>query len=94
MLKRMQPAGVSDGIVGHVTEFDDAPIVLVALDHPHEGVISAYRDGEPSFVWVNGIGDAIMAAHARGVDLIVPAHIYSELGDEFPPDLPGYIQIR
>jgi hypothetical protein len=77
-----------------MTNFDDAPVVLVAVGEPYDEVISAYREGEPGFVWVQGVGDAIMAALARGVDLVVPAHLFAELRDEFPPDLPDYIKIR
>jgi hypothetical protein len=72
----------------------DAPIELDALDEPREGVISAHRDGEPDFLWVQGIGDAIMSALARGVDLIVPASIFAEMRDDFPPELPPYIKVR
>jgi hypothetical protein len=73
---------------------DDSPVELDTIDVPYEGVISARRDGEPDFLWVQGIGDAIMSALARGVDLVVPARIFAELRDDFPPDLPPYIKIR
>jgi len=67
---------------------------LIAVGDPYPETISARRDGEPSFKWVNGIGDAIMAALSREVDLIVPRGVYEELHDEFPADLPPYIKIR
>jgi hypothetical protein len=72
----------------------DAPIELVALDHPYEGVISARRAGEPSFLYVQGISDAIMAALRRGVDLVVPADLFEQIRCDFPPDLPSYIKVR
>jgi hypothetical protein len=72
----------------------DAPIELVALDHPDEGVISARRTGEPTFLYVQGISDAIMAALARGVDLVVPADLFEQIRSDFPPDLPPYIKVR
>lgn len=71
-----------------------APIELIAVGDPYPETISARRDGEPSFKWVNGIGDAIMAALGRGVDLIVPQEVFEEIRDEFPPELPPYIKIR
>lgn len=77
-----------------MTESERAPVELVALDQPYEGVISARRVGEPSFSHVQGVADAIMAAHARGVDLVVPAQLFAEIHDDFPPDLPPYIKVR
>jgi hypothetical protein len=55
------------------------PIELVAIDWTNNGVITARREGEPSFVWVQDMGDAIQAAIARGVDLVVPADLVAEL---------------
>ena len=40
------------------------------------------------------MADAIMAALSRGVDLVVPAKLFAEIRDDFPPDLPPYIKIR
>ena len=77
-----------------MTESGDAPVELIALDEPYEGVISARRAGEPSFSHVQDVADAIMAALARGVDLVVPAALFDEIRSEFPPDLPPYIKIR
>jgi hypothetical protein len=77
-----------------MTGMRDAPIELIALDEPYEGVISAHREGEPSFSHVEDIADAIMAALARGVDLVVPADLFSEIRGDFPPDLPPYIKVR
>ncbi len=72
----------------------DAPVELIALDEPYEGVISARREGEPSFSHVQDVADAIMAALARGVDLVVPADLFNEIRDSFPPHLPPYIKVR
>jgi hypothetical protein len=52
------------------------------------------RDGEPSFLYVNGVSDAIMAALNRGVDLVVPSELFDQIRSEFPSDLPPYIQVR
>jgi hypothetical protein len=71
-----------------------APIELVGLDDPVEGAISARREGEPTFTHVEGVADAIMAALARGVDLVVPAGMLDEIRSSFPADLPPYIKIR
>jgi hypothetical protein len=83
-------------IAGHATisRMDDSPIELDTVDVPFVDVISARRDGEADFLWVHGIADAIMSARARGVDLVVPARMFAELRDDFPPDLPPYIKIR
>ncbi|MFL6155955.1 MAG: hypothetical protein ACJ72D_07690 [Marmoricola sp.] len=74
-------------------DVEGAPIELIALDTPYQGTISARRRGEESLRWVNGIGDAIMAAMSRGVDLVVPTAMFDEISDEFPPDLPPYIKV-
>jgi hypothetical protein len=73
---------------------DEAPIELLALDRPSDGMISARREGEPSFVGVQDIGDAMMAAMARGVDLVIPAALADELLRGLPRDLPEWIKIR
>jgi hypothetical protein len=54
--------------------------------------MSARRDGEPEFTCVEDVADAIMAALARGVDLVVPRQLFDEIRDAFPPDLPPYIR--
>ena len=77
-----------------MTEPSEAPIELIALDAPHEGVISARRDGEPGFSHVQDVADAIMAALGRGVDLVVPAAMFAEIRSSFPPELPSYIKVR
>ncbi len=61
---------------------------------PYPGTISARREGEPSFEFVNGVSDAIMAALARGVDLVVPRELFDQIWVEFPPELPKYVNIR
>jgi hypothetical protein len=76
-----------------VTTDESAPIELIALDTPYDGVIAAYRRGEPDFLWVNDVSDAIMAALSRGVDLVVPAVMFAQIRDEFPPELPPYIKV-
>jgi hypothetical protein len=81
-------------MVHQVSGMNDAPIELIALDEPYEGVISARLAGEPSFSHVQDIGDAIMAALARGVDLVVPSDLFDEIRDDFPRDLPPYIKVR
>lgn len=72
---------------------DRAAIELIALDTPYDGVIAAYRRGEPDFLWVNGVSDAIMAALSRGVDLVVPAEMFATIREDFPPELPPYIKV-
>lgn len=39
----------------------------------------ARREGEPTFVWVQDLGDAYIAAQPRGVELHVPASVYAEM---------------
>ena len=71
-----------------------APVELITLDQPYEGVIPARREGEPRFSHVQDVADGIMAALSRGVDLVVPAAMFAEIRDSFPPELPPYIKIR
>lgn len=73
---------------------DDAPIELLAAYSPSEGMIPARRKGEPSFVGVQDIGDAMMAALARGVDLVIPADLAEELLRGLPRDLPYWVKVR
>ena len=87
------PQSALGGMIQSVSDASGAPIELLALDDPYVGVISARRNGEPSFLWVQGVSDAIMAALGRGVDLVVPAELFDAIRDEFPPDLPRYIKI-
>ena len=47
-----------------VTDLSDAPVELIAVDEPYEGVISARRQGEPGFSHVQDVADAIMASLA------------------------------
>lgn len=55
-----------------------APVHILDWDDQRQ-VWLARRDGEPSFVWVQGFADAYLAACvSRGVDLIVPAAIYRQ----------------
>ncbi|MCW2645362.1 MAG: hypothetical protein JWP07_1471 [Pseudonocardiales bacterium] len=77
-----------------MNDVNDAPIELLALDEPHEGAISARREGEPRVSRVQGVDDAIMAALSRGVDLVVPASMFAEIRDSFPPEPPPYIKVR
>jgi hypothetical protein len=70
-----------------------APVELIANNVPSDGLISARRAGEPTFVWVNSGLDAMMAAQGRGVELHVPAALMDEIRDEFPPDLPAFVRI-
>jgi hypothetical protein len=70
-----------------------APVELIANNDPTDGLISARRAGEPSFVWVNSGIDALMAARSRGVDLVVPESLMLEIRDEFPPHLPSFVRI-
>jgi hypothetical protein len=75
---------------------DEAPIELLAMDRPHRGVIAARREGEPSFRWVQDIGDAVQAATARGVDLVISAELVAALraSGDLPPDwLPSCIVV-
>jgi hypothetical protein len=73
---------------------EEAPIELIALDEPYDGMISARREGEPSFIGVQDVGDAIQAALARGVDLVVPQRLFTEIRGDFPPELPPWIKVR
>jgi hypothetical protein len=58
---------------------DDAPIELYRF-HPEQDVILARRSGEPSFVWVQDLGDAYQAAGSRGgVDVVVTRAFREEL---------------
>ena len=77
-----------------VLKVDDAPIELLALDQPRPGLIAARRVGEPSFSHVQDIGDAMMAAMSRGVDLIIPAAIADVVMRDLPLELPNWIKIR
>lgn len=70
-----------------------APVELIAMTD-QDGRMSARREGEPSFVGVQGVADAIMAALSRGVDLVVPVELFNENRNDFPPDLPPYIKVR
>ena len=72
----------------------DPPVVLIALDEPCPGMIAAQREGEPSFTHVQDIGDAMMAALARGVDLIIPADLADDLLRDLPRDLPAWVKTR
>jgi hypothetical protein len=67
--------------------------VLISLAD-EDGRMSARRDGEPAFTGVQDVGDAVMAAFAPGVDLVVPRRLSSEIRDSFPPELPPYIKVR
>jgi hypothetical protein len=70
------------------------PVELIALNQPAEGLISARRHGEPTFTHVQGIADAMTAALARGVDLVIPKQLYVELRDALPPELPPWVKVR
>jgi hypothetical protein len=72
---------------------NDAPVELIALIDD-DGRMSARRDGEPSFIGVQSVADAIMSALRRGVDLVVPRELFNQSRGDFPPDLPPYIKIR
>jgi nucleoside-diphosphate-sugar epimerase len=72
----------------------NAPVELIALDEPYEGVISARREGEPTFTHVQDVADAIMAALSRGVYVVVPAAMFEQIRGDVPPDLPPYIKVR
>lgn len=65
----------------------DAPVELLSLVDD-DGRMFARRDGEPNFTGVENVADAIMAALARGVDLVVPRRLFNEIRDAFPPELP------
>jgi hypothetical protein len=78
---------------GTVAGVSSAPVELVSL-LDHGGRMSARREGEPAFTGVEGVADAIMAALARGVDLVVPRQLFEETRDAFPPELPSYIKVR
>ena len=59
---------IMSGAAVHILGWDGARQVWLAR-----------RDGEPSFVWVQGFDDAYLAACvSRDVALIVPAAIYGE----------------
>jgi hypothetical protein len=76
---------------------DDAPIELYGYHAEYDGVILARREGEPSFVWVQDLGDAIQAAMARNVDIVVSVEMLANLrasGDLPLNWLPRYIVVR
>ncbi len=58
----------------------DAPIELYGF-HPDAeyDVILARRAGEPSFIWVQDLGDAFQAAGSRGVEIIATKEFCAEL---------------
>jgi hypothetical protein len=57
-----------------------APIELYGFHPEYDGVILARRSGEPSFRWVQDLGDAYQAAASRGgVDLVVTREFRDEL---------------
>ena len=72
----------------------DTPIELIEIDRPGAGMISTRRAGEPSFTHVQSLGHAMMAALARGVDLVIPGALAAKLDGELPPELPPWIKIR
>lgn len=55
-----------------------APVRLVGWDQSRQ-VWLATRENEPNFVWVQDLGDAYLAAQARGVELHIPASAYAEM---------------
>ena len=80
--------------IAYASRVVDAPIELIALDQPSPGLIAARREGEPSFTHVQGVGDALAAALARGVDLVIPADIADGLAADLPPDFPDWVRIQ
>ena len=67
-------SGAGDTVAG----VSGAPVRILGWDEERQ-VWLARRDGEPSFVWVQGFTDAYRTARvSRGVDLIVPASIYRQ----------------
>ena len=72
---------------------NDRPVELLSVVD-EDGPMSARREGEPEFTGVQDIADAIMAAMARGVDLVVPRRLFDEIRDGFPPELPSYIKVH
>lgn len=69
------------------------PIELIAVDETHDGQIIARRNGDPSFTHVQDLADAMMAALALGVDLIIPAELVADLQPDQVGDLPSWIKI-
>ena len=67
---------------------NSAPIELTGYDEEKD-VILAQRAGEPSFIWVQDIGDAYQAAGTRGgVDIVVTRAVWDQLLAE------GYVEPR
>lgn len=56
-----------------------APIELYGFHPEHEHLILARRAGEPTFVWVQDLGDAYQAAASRGVDVVVTRQFRDDL---------------
>ncbi|MDQ1682558.1 MAG: hypothetical protein QOH99_1099 [Frankiaceae bacterium] len=75
-----------------VALMSDAPVELISLDEAGRGL--ARRNGEPEFTGVEDVADAIMAALARGVDLVVPEPLFTQNRNDFPPELPPFIKVR
>jgi hypothetical protein len=68
-----------------------APIEVYGY-HDDLDVILARREGEPTFIWVQDMGDAFQAAASRGVDVTVTRTFRDELvanGDLPPFELQG-----
>lgn len=55
-----------------------APVQLLGWDESRQ-VWLASREGEPTFVWVQDLGDAYLAAQARDAELHIPASVYAEM---------------
>ncbi len=77
-----------------MSEVSSAPVELLALDEPYEGGHLRSPRRRAELLSRAGRGDAIMAALPRGVDLVVPAIMFAEMRDSFPPELPPYIRVR
>jgi len=90
------PGGGADLVTGasRLANVSPEPVELIALDEPAQGLISARRNGEPTFTHVQDIADAMLAALSRGADLVIPAQLYAELGEALPPELPPWVKVR
>jgi len=76
---------------------DDAPIELIELvEDDFSSIITARREGEPSFTHVQDFGDAYMAAQSRGVRIVIPEPLAAQLREvgDLPPNLPSWVEVR
>ena len=59
------------------------PIELIAIDEPHQGMIDAHREDEPSFTEVQrGERRVITGARSRSADLVISEYRAAQMADD------------